>query len=645
MKYGWTGRRLVVDLSSRTWSVEQLPDELLRTYIGGRGLNSRMLYDRVKPGTDPLGPDNVLIFGVGPVNGTLVPGSSRVTVTALSPLTLIGDGAACFGDSNVGGFTGPEIKFAGYDQILFLGQADSPVYLWIDDDRVEIRDAQHLWGLDTSETDKTIRRELGDEEIKTACIGPAGENQARLACIIFNRHRAAGKSGMGGVMGSKKLKAVAVRGTGGVPVARPDELLQVVEEAMETLYEDPSALAWSRYGTPSLLRPHQAHGRLATLNYQRTQFDNWEKLTADALADQYWTATKACFGCPLHCAHWFVVPSGPHASYGEGPEYVCTGGFGSKCGNDDLSAILYCHSLCNKLGLDEQNTGSVLAWAMECWQRRFITEKDTDLKLDWGNTEAMAELIQRIAFRSDDLGTLLAEGAYRAAQAIGQGSEDFLIHVKAQDPALSDGRVAKAWGLAYAVASRGGDHLRALPTGETYFTPEEAEEMFGSAEAVHPAGVKGKGRLVKWSEEQRAAADSLEVCKFIVRTSLMRPEWVARFLNAVTGLDYSGDDMMKIGERIVNLERAFNVRQGLTRKDDALPERFLKEPVPDGPAKGRVMELEPMLDEYYEARGWELKKGYPMRRTLEELDLGDIADELEAMGRLGDLHIATSDKD
>lgn len=632
MKYGWCNKRLFVNLTNREIRKAPLPKPLALNFIGGRGINSKTLYDLVTPETDPLGPENALLFAVGPLNGTLVPGSSRYTITALSPSTVVGDDKPCLGDANAGGFFGPELKFAGYDQIIVTGASDALVYLWIDDENVAIKKAVHMRGFDTWRTDDVIKEEVRDPEIQTACIGPAGENLCRNACIVSGGRISkgvAGKCGIGAVMGSKRLKAVAVRGSGGVKVARPEELQKATAEAIDTLYSDTQSRLYSKYGTSCLVDAHQSTGRLPTKNYQETQFDQYEQINAEALEKKYWIKSKACFGCPLHCRHYFKVNSGPYECDGEGPEYVTLGGFGSKCGNSNLESILYANTLCNRLGLDHQGVSSAIAWAMECSQRGIIDKRTTDgLLLEWGNHYTMIELIERIAFRKG-FGNLLAEGAYRAAKAYGKGSEEFVMHAKGQDPAITDPRAAKAWGLGYAVSSRGGDHLRALPTAETFFTPEEAEKLFGTREAVLPRGVKGKGRLVKWCEEQRALADSLEMCKFVTRTVLMPPKWATRFFNVVTGLNFSPGQMMKTGERIINVERAFNVRQGLVRKDDTLSNRFLKEPIPAGVAKGEVLRLEPMLDEYYEARGWDLKTGIPSKTRLKTLGLAAIANDLD----------------
>ena len=626
---GWSGQSLSIDLSKKSFIKKNIPKKWLEDFIGGRGLNSRTLFDLVKPPIDPLGPENVLILGVGPVTGTLAPSSSRSTFTTLSPLVVVGNGKSPgFGDSNAGGDLGPQLKYAGYDQVILMKKAERPVYIVIENEQVTFKDASHLWGKNTLETQKIIKKELGDDNFQIACIGPAGENLVRYASI-FNWERAWAKCGVGAVMGSKNLKAIAIRGTGSVKVKEPEKLGEAVLKAIDVIYNDPSCVAYSELGTSVLVEAHQINGRLSFKNFQGSQYDDWEKINSEAFSS-YWKGSKACGCCPLHCGHYFSIDAGVNKGLsGEMPEYVTIASFGSKLSNNDPETILIANKLCNELGFDTLVAGSTIAWAMECWQKGVINAKDTDgLVLEWGNKEVILELIKKIAYRKGAFGDLLAEGNYRAAKKIGKGSEDWVIHVKGQDPALSDPRSAKAWGLGYAVSSRGGDHLRALPSLETYFTPEEAKKMFGTSEAVKRTGVKGKGRLINWAENQRAVADSLEVCKFNVRTSLSDPEWMAKFVNAVTGSVYTAENIMKAGERIINIERAFNVRQGLIREDDTLPKRFLEEPITSGVSKGEVSNLKPMLDEYYESRGWDLKTGLPYKKTLVDLNLKDIADEL-----------------
>jgi aldehyde:ferredoxin oxidoreductase len=553
-----------------------------------------------------------------------------MTITALSPSVFVGDDRPGFGDANSGGFWGAELKFAGFDQIKIVGRSEKPVYLSIQNEKAELRDASHLWGKDVWETHNAIKSEIGSSKIRVASIGPAGENLSRMACIINDKNRAAGRCGLGAVMGSKRLKALVIQGTKRVPVADKQYMLRLLKESKELLYQDPSSVEYSREGTLSLLAHHQKTGRLATRNYQETQFEGWEEISASAMKKGYWKGSRSCHACPLHCSQAFRIDEGPYKGvWGDGPEYVTMAGFGSKCGNRNLESILQANMLCNRLGLDTESTSSTIAWAMECWDRGLIQGKDTDgLTLEWGNPETIIALLSRIAHRQGSFGDLLAQGAYLAAKRLGNETFRFVSHAKGQDPAITDPRAAPAWGLAYAVSSRGGDHLRALPTPEHCFTPEEGEKLFGSREALDPNCISGKGYLVKWSEDHRAVADSLEVCKFIVRTVLLRPVWMARYLKAVTGWEIAHEELMTIGERIVNLERLFNIRQGLSRKDDTLSQRFLNEPIPDGPKRGQVLDLEPMLDEYYHARGWNQISGRPTHETLRRLELYDYAEKL-----------------
>ena len=623
MLYGWTGKRLVVDLSSSETDVETLDEDILHRYIGGRGLNSATLFEAVTPECDPLGPENQLLFGVGPCNGTLIPGSSRMTITALSPSVFVGEDRPGFGDANSGGFWGAELKFAGFDQMKIIGRSEKPVYLWIQNGKAELRDASHLWGKDVWETHTALKTEIGIPKARIASIGPAGENLARMACILNDQNRAAGRCGMGAVMGSKRLKALIIYGTQKISVADKESILQVLKETRRILQTDKSSVEYSKEGTLSLLAHHQRLGRLATRNYQETQFNGWQEISSSAMKKGYWKGSKSCRACPLHCSQSFRIDQGPYkGAWGDGPEYVTMAGFGSKCGNNNLESILQANMLCNRLGLDTESTSSTIAWAMECWEKELLTEQDTDgLNLEWGNHETILALLPKIAHREGPFGDLLAEGAYKAAKRLDNDSLRYVSHAKGQDPAITDPRAAPAWGLAYAVSSRGGDHLRALPTAEHCFSPEEGEALFGSKAALDPNSTEGKGYVVKWCEDHRAVADSLEICKFIVRTALLRPIWMARYLKAVTGWDITENELMTIGERIVNVERLFNIRQGLTRKDDTLSERFLKEPIPSGPAKGQVLDLDPMLDEYYTARGWDLKTGRPTETRLKELGL------------------------
>lgn len=625
--HGWAGR--VLDVNLTTGEIKKLPLDmgLAKMFLGGRGLNAITLYRELKANTDPLSPANVLLFGVGPLNGTLSPGSGRYNVTSKSPLT------GGFGDANCGGYWGAELKFAGYDQIIIRGKADSPVYLWIDDDDVEIRDASHLWGKATDETDRLIKEELGDPRIHINYIGPAGERLVKVANVMSDLYRAAGRTGMGCVMGSKNLKAIAVRGTRGVKVAHPDALQEHVYESYQTLYSDWFARLFSQQGSACLVEIYNENlGALTFRNNQET-FKEPRKMgniSGKAFAEKYLLKHRGCFSCPLHCASFFrfVDPRFGDTYWGKA-EFATLTNFSTRVGVDSADFSLYMCMLADKWGIDIISLGGIIAFALECYEKGIISQRDTGgLELTWGNEAAIEKLAEDIAFRKSELGNLLAEGVRRASQQIGRGADRYALHTKGLEHLEVDPRGLQAWGLGFAVSTRGADHLRALPVFEYTITPEKAKAYFGTEKAADRFSVEGKGKMVKWFEELRAFADSLEICKYITRTGLLEPEPALKILNSVTGLSLQEEDAFRIGERIVNVERSFNAREGFTRKDDTLPQRFLEEPVPTGPAKGQVNKLEEMLDQYYETRGWD-NNGVPEPGKLKELGLDFIARDME----------------
>ncbi|NIM44457.1 MAG: aldehyde ferredoxin oxidoreductase [Nitrososphaeria archaeon] len=618
--YGWTGTILEVNLTTGKTSKEPLDKELARSYLGGRGINSKILYDELEVGIDPLGPDNVLIFGTGPVTGTLVPGSGKWTVTAKSPLT------GGLGDSCAGGHFGPELKYAGFDHIIVKGRSEKPVWLWIDDGDVELRNADDLWGCDTWKTQRIIKEKLGDSEVKVVTIGPAGENLVKIACIIHGLKRAAGRCGLGAVMGSKNLKAIAVRGTNGVKVAEPDKLEEVVKEANRRLKADTMWYKlFSVYGTTALVETFNEIGGLTVKNFQESgTYEDYMKISGETFVNEYSIKNLACFGCPLHCSHYYMVPSGPFECVGEGPEYVTLSSLGCKCLNSNLPSILYMNTLCNKLGLDTTGVGNTIAWVMECYERGIIRKEDVDgLSLEWGNYEVMIEMIERIA-KKEGFGTILGEGSWGAAKRIGKGSEKWSMSIKGQDYGVTETRAFKGWALGYATSTRGADHLRTLPIAEWTFTPEQSEKVFGTDKAADRFSSEGKGYLVAWHENIRAVSNSMNICQFITRTSLLFPEDLAMLLSPVIGIDMDSKEIMTIGERIINVEKLINIREGITREHDILPHRVLYEPIKKGPSKGRLIspeEFNRMLDDYYNARSWDTNTGLPTKDKLKELGI------------------------
>lgn len=604
---------LRVDLTKKKILTRPLDRELAAGFIGGRGVNSAMLYGEVQAGIDALSPDNRIIFGTGPLTGTLSPGSGRYTVTSKSPLTGI------HGDSNAGGFWGPELRFAGYDHLVVQGRSDKPVYLWINDGSVEIRDALRLRGKTTWETELMIKEELEDPGVQIASIGPAGENLVRYACIINNLWRAAGRTGMGAVMGSKNLKAIAVRGTGDADVAKPDELVEYVRELNGLIMADAGYSLWSKYGTPGLINPANALGILVTENDRRSTFEDADKISGETFCGEYAARSNACFNCPMHCGHFYAA-EGENAVFGGGPQFAALANLGSRCCNSDLSSILKMNTICNQQGIDVCSAGVALSFSMECFERGIITRRETQgIGLGWGDSLSMISMLEKISGR-EGFGNVLAEGAWRASQIIGKDSYRYAMTVKGADSPDYDPRGLKGWGLAYAVSTRGGDHLRALPALELLDSPREYEKL-GLPAAGDRFSYDNKAILVKWHEEVRAVADSLEICKFLTRTALLSPEYLVKLYELVTGTAITAGELLRAGERTVNIERMFCVREGISRRHDTLPERYMKEPLPGGPGKGEVINIEKMLDEYYALRGWDAGTGIPTAGKLNELGL------------------------
>jgi aldehyde:ferredoxin oxidoreductase len=629
MAYGWNRKVLKVNLTTGNILTEPISEEILKNYLGGRGINIKVLYDTTNKDTDPLGPDNPLIFGTGPLTGTIVPSSGRHNITAKSPLTGI------LGDSNSGGFWGAELKQAGYDQIIITGKAERPVFLKIINEKVEICNAEHLWGKNVWETEKLIKEELRDDDVQIASIGQAGENLVKISGIMNNLSRAAGRTGMGAVMGSKKLKAVVVRGDQGIGVYDLKRFSESVEEMIQNIYSSPYYPVRSSYGTTMLISLNNRLGNLPYKNSQGAYYHDAEKISGDLLYKKYVTKFKTCFSCPVHCSRYYKVKSGPFAgTQGEGPEYETLVSFGSGCDNSNLESILYINNLCNQYGLDTISTGGVISFAMECYEKGLIKKENAnDLDLSWGNYQAIIDLVDKIAKPEQlaqiekelprkllqHLGSLLAEGVKIASKYI-PNSKPYALEIKGMEVAAQGVRGIKAMGLGWAVSSRGADHLRAFPIAESLWSEKDAEEVFGTKDAANRFAYKGKARLVKWTEEFSAVTDCLEMCKIVAMPLKLSMSSFAKITSALTGIKFSEEDLFTIGERIVNLERMYNLKMGLTYKEDRVPERFRLEPVPEGNSKGETLDLDKMLPEYYQLRGWD-KRGIPTKEKLDELGL------------------------
>ena len=616
---GYKGRILWISLTKKMFKEVKLDPPIAEKFIGGRGLGAKLLFNFVGPEIHPLDPDNKLIFLTGPLAGTRVFGSCRFVITTKSPLTGIYMMSIC------GGGFASEIKFAGYDGLVVEGKARTPTYVLIEDGMVDFRDASHLWGLTTTQTQEVIRNELkGLGEV--VCIGPAGERLVKIASIV-NGYRQAARGGVGAVMGSKNLKAISVIGSGDVTVYDIDMLETFLLEARSLLRERPYRKHFSIYGTMEAVSINNSYGAFPTRNFQQGVFEYADELSGENVRDEFVVKDVACKTCALACSKVTVVKDGPYrGAIAHGPDYETIWAFGPQCGNRSFESVVYANMLCDELGLDTMSTGNVIGFAMECYEKGLLNKKDTcGIELRFGNHEAIIELIKQIAYRRG-LGNILAEGVRTASQYIGHESERFAMHVKGLELGAYDPRGFMGMALAYAVGNRGGCHHSMGVT-----IPKEIVGK-GRLSADYRFEADGKGMLVKELAEERIIYDCLMVCTFQIRS--FGYEIPVKLLYAVTGMRFDIAGLKKVGDRINTLERAFNVREGITSKDDTLPRRILEEPLPSGPARGRYVDpklLNLMLKDYYEEMGWS-ENGVPRKTTLKNLDIGDVADDLERRG-------------
>jgi aldehyde:ferredoxin oxidoreductase len=604
------GKIIRIDLSKERIAVEDLDVELAKKFIGGRGFATKILYDELDPRVDPISPENKLIFATGPLTGAGAVAACRYMVVTKGYLT---GAISC---SNSGGNFGPELKFAGYDFIIFEGKAKEPVYLLIEDDRIEIRSARFLWGKRIDETVALIRRELLENlnktdwearEFRVACIGPAGENIVRIASVITDDDRHAARSGVGAVMGSKNLKAVAVKGSQSVLLENPDLFKEVLLKTWDaTRKAKTTGDTFPTYGTPAAVAYFNECGTLPTYNFQAGAFDGAENISGQRMKETIVKNNFGCFSCPIRCGKVTEFTEGDRTWKGMGPEYETLAIMGANCGIDDLNAVAKANYICDEQGFDTISAGGAIACAMEMFEKGYIPEEDIGFKLNFGNSEALVKLVEMIA-KKEGFGAQLSEGAYRLAEKYGH--PEFFMGVKKQEFPGYEPRGVKGMGLAMATSNRGACHLR----GSTYWA-----ELVGVPEPCDPLITEGKAELAKNFQNFASVIDSSGMCIFAFR-GIWQNEMVA-LLNSVTGFDFNHQEMLKAGERIWNLERMFNMKAGFTKADDTLPKRLLEEPAPRGPAKGHVVELARMLKEYYELRGWD-KNGVPTEAKLKELGL------------------------
>jgi aldehyde:ferredoxin oxidoreductase len=628
MPYGYNGKILRVDLTNGSISEEQPDEAIYRTYGGGSALSLYYLLKELKPGTDPLGPDNKLLFMSSAISGAPLVGLSRYTVAARSPLT------GGFGEAEAGGFWGPELKFAGFDGVILEGSSPRPVYLWINNGQAEIRDASGIWGKDTGEAQKVIREELGDKLIRVAQCGQAGENLVRYACVLNELKHVNGRTGMGAVMGSKKIRAIAVRGTAKPPLADPEKMRDIAKKVLELLPKSPMAQNFKKFGTPMFVMPLNEAGILPTRNFQQGQFEGAQAISGEKMTDTILLKTEGCYACGIHCKRAVKV-EGKYAANPEygGPEYETIGSLGSVCGIGNLEAIAHGNEMCNRWGLDTISTGMCIAFAMECTERGILSAKDTDgIDLRFGNADGMIEMIRKIAFR-EGFGETLADGIKPAAEKIGKGAEEYALHIKGQELPLHDPRGKAGVGMGFALSPTGADHIEA--PHDTTFMAETP--MLNSIKplgilAPMPSTVFGPNKVRQFAHIQPIFSffNCLGICNFSAAPySATTLPMIAEALEAITGWNTSLFEIMELGERAITMARMFNVREGFTGKDDYLPDR-LYEPLEAGTEREKKIVREQFADAlrlYYEALGWDPETGIPTDGRLAFLGLDWLIDQ------------------
>jgi aldehyde:ferredoxin oxidoreductase len=596
LKYGYGGRILRVDLTQRRYSIEDLSPSWVRPVIGGRAANTKRLYEELDPGCDPLGPDNILIFGIGPLTGSLLTASAYFTVTSKSPLTEI------LGDSAAGGQFAAEMKLTGFDQVIISGKADKLVYLLITESGVEFVDCPEYKGMIITEMTDAIRRERKDYSIQVAAIGPAGENLVLFSSIVSSGNRVNGRSGMGAVMGSKNLKAVAVRGSLSLDVADPLAFLSEVEKIDQAILSHDEYRKRYRLGTTMLMKDLNDIGILPTRHFQEGVCKYVDDISGQKLARTWKVKNKSCFNCNVHCSRYYLIDD----REAEGPEFETLCSFTSRLGNRDLPFALEMNQYLNQMGMDSISTAEVIGWIMECQEKGLVRPDDLDgLSIAWGDKEKIREVADMIAFRRG-VGERLANGATKLSEGFSQEAKKLVMQVKGLDIICGDPRGIKAYGLTYAVASRGADHLRAEPYFELTNRKEEAKKRFGTEKAADRLAEEGKAALVTYSEKIALITDSLTMCKNIgLCMDILNFENVSSLLRYGTGIDYSPDYLQKITADLIDLEHELNKKLGVKREDDTLPERFQKEPLTEGPTQGSTVDIKRMVDEYHKIHKWD----------------------------------------
>ncbi len=621
-----------LDLTTQTVTKETLPQSHFNLFLGGRGLNAKLLFERQPKGVDPFGPDNLLIFGTGKLVGTPVPTAGQLTITSKSPASEL------YFKANTGGAWGKRLRRAGWDALVISGVSEKPVYLVIDDQNINVRDASALWGKTVRETAAALKEELdGSAGWDLATIGPAGENLVRFACVMTSLYHAAGRGGLGAVMGAKKLKTIAVRGSGKTEVADLEALHSEILSVLATIDKSVKAKLYVDYGTAATIEMANEGYSLPVNNFRRSRLEGGHRLGGTYLVEKgYMTNGTACSACPLACHKFHQVAEGPYQGFSGGPEYETLAALGIGCGITNTEAVLKGNELCNDLGLDTISAGGVIQWLFESVEKGVVSgDIGEGLNLTWGDSEAMVGLLKQIAYRQG-VGDLLAEGTKRLAEKYGGESWKWAVQANGLEQSRVDTRVAKAYALAFAVNPRGPDHLHAQPMTEFARFPEAVDlfkQLLGKDDLPPATSTEGKPELVRWHEDVFAVTDSLGICSFATTSSyIISVSSLCRLIKAALGVNFNEEQLLTVGRRTVVLERMFNLRENPNRQD-ILPWRLMNEPISEGPHKGQInseAELKGMLDRYYRLQGYDPKTGRPTRELLCSLELLQDVKGIEA---------------
>lgn len=601
---GYAGSVLTINLNDESKKITQLQRSIVHEYLGGKGLAAKVLLEELSPETKPLSPENIILFVNGPLTGTLAPSASRCVLATKSPLT------GGWLDSNCGGVFGPELKAAGFDMVKIVGKASRPVYIVINNDDVSIEDAGSIWGKDTFSTHKTLKAKHG-EDYKVACIGPAGEEQVLIACVQAEG-RSFGRGGSGAVLGSKNLKAIVVKGSNSTSIHNLKGFMRICRESFNEVAINPdTGGSRPKYGTNSIYSFIRESGVLPIKNFQGGEYQGVSEVDEDSIVADLFEQDRSCFACPIACSKYSVVKKGKYkGSYGEGPEYENFWSLGAQCGNKDLGAVLQGEYLCDYYGMDAVSAGNIIGFLMECFEKGIVSEKEIGFNTSFGNDEAIIKLIHLMG-QNKDIGRILASGVARASQVFGGNSSDFAMHVKGMELPAYDPRAAVGMGLAFATSDRGGCHLRAWPVGT---------EILNNLGRLDPLTSEHKAELVKTEQDWFSVINSIGICLFA--TFALGPNQITKLLYNLTGIENfsSAEKLLSIGERIYNVTRIFNNREGMLKDHDSLPPRLLSEGSTHHAAKGNTVPLEEMLEEYYLIRGWD-KEGKPTQEKLRSLGI------------------------